>query len=124
MGPVVTVAAGPVAFHEECVMHKEIADMWVAALRSDEYGQTYGYLREEYEPGQFAYCALGVLCDLHRKHTSGEWVNCGGVYKYLYHKAGLPDEVARWAGTTVCPQISCEELGGYECVSEANDCGR
>jgi hypothetical protein len=70
-------------------MHKEIADMWVAALRSDEYGQTYGYLREEYEPGQFAYCALGVLCDIHAKATG---------LPFDKEKGGLPTEVAVWAG--------------------------
>jgi hypothetical protein len=104
-------------------MHKEIADQWVAALRSDEYGQTYGYLREEYEPGKFAYCALGVLCDLHRKHTGGKWINVVGEYRYLGRKAELPEAVAAWAGTSINPDAFCRELGGYEPISEINDGG-
>ncbi len=70
-------------------MHKEIADQWVAALRSDEYGQTYGYLREEYEPGQFAYCALGVLCDVHSKATGTPFPAVNG---------SIPVAVQSWAG--------------------------
>jgi hypothetical protein len=70
-------------------MHKEIADMWVAALRSDEYGQTYGHLREEYEEGQFAYCALGVLCDVHAKSTGKPFPDDNGV---------IPADVQVWAG--------------------------
>lgn len=50
-------------------MRKEIAEKWVAALRSGEYGQTVGYL----QAGR-GHCCLGVLCDLHLRETGrGEW---------------------------------------------------
>jgi hypothetical protein len=50
-------------------MRKEIAEKWVAALRSGEYEQTVGYLQTEH-----GHCCLGVLCDLHMRETGrGEW---------------------------------------------------
>lgn len=41
-------------------MNKEIADKWIAALRSGEYKQAPGKLRV-FGP---AYCCLGVLCEV------------------------------------------------------------
>ena len=50
-------------------MRKEIAEKWVAALRSGEYEQTAGFLQT-----REGYCCLGVLCDLHLRETGrGEW---------------------------------------------------
>ena len=50
-------------------MRKDVADMWVSALRSGEYAQTTQFLRKG---GGF--CCLGVLCDLHQRRTNaGEW---------------------------------------------------
>lgn len=107
-------------------MHKEVADKWVAALRSDEYGQTYGYLREEYEPGKFAYCALGVLCDLHRKEQGGEWRGDEHLigHSYLDAYSTLPVAVEQWAGISGRPELYSPELDSYEFVSELNDGGQ
>jgi len=41
-------------------MDKEIRDKWVTALRSGEYVQGQGYLKDDGE-----YCCLGVLCEIH-----------------------------------------------------------
>jgi hypothetical protein len=41
-------------------MKKEIRDKWLAALRSGEYEQTTGILRNTTP----AYCCLGVLCEV------------------------------------------------------------
>ena len=50
-------------------MRKEIAEKWVAALRSGEYEQTVGHLQTEH-----GHCCLGVLCDLHLRETGrGDW---------------------------------------------------
>ena len=40
-------------------MKKEIADKWIAALRSGEYKQGIGEL---HDTGNNSYCCLGVLC--------------------------------------------------------------
>ncbi len=71
-------------------MNQEIKARWVAALRSGEYRQARGMLRD----GD-AFCCLGVLCDLHAKESGGEWDNDGE-----YHGADeiLPADVVGWAG--------------------------
>lgn len=78
-------------------MRKEVADLWVAALRSGEYRQTTLQLR-----AGDGYCCLGVLCDLHAKQTGqGKWAPHG------YYESLVTDDtdgriptkdVAKWAG--------------------------
>lgn len=78
-------------------MRKDIADMWVSALRSGEYAQTKELLRDD-----GGYCCLGVLCDLHRRRTNaGAW--SGSAYCILHtaddgSETVLPDGVQQWAG--------------------------
>lgn len=59
-----------------------LRDRWIAALRSGEYEQGYGALREI-----GGYCCLGVLADLINPHG---WTSCGG-WRLSY--TGLPREV-------------------------------
>lgn len=51
-------------------MKKEIADLWVAALRSGKYKQGQKALR----PTNDTFCCLGVLCDIAPKEV-GTWSN-------------------------------------------------
>ncbi len=44
-------------------MKKDIAEKWVAALRSGEYTQGYGGLKQ-YRDGVARHCCLGVLCEV------------------------------------------------------------
>lgn len=44
-------------------MNQEIKKRWVAALRSGDYKQGTGALRN----ADNKFCCLGVLCDLHSK---------------------------------------------------------
>lgn len=93
-------------------MKKEVMEKWVAALRSDEYQQIDGRLRS-FEPesnGQYSYCCLGVLCDLHRKEHNPDgsdptytWgLGIGRSAKpttaYGGHVDDLPAPVREWAG--------------------------
>ena len=49
----------------------ENVSKWVAALRSGEYGQARGRLREGNR-----FCCLGVACDVYMKETGrGNWLN-------------------------------------------------
>lgn len=57
-------------------MNQEVKEKWVAALRSDKYEQTKGYLHED-----VGYCCLGVLCDIvdpaawiDREDNVKEWI--------------------------------------------------
>lgn len=85
-------------------MNSVIAKKWSDALRSGEYAKTTGALHAD---GGF--CALGVLCDVHRKETgAGDWVqdNPNGeiCYQTSDYPSGrafctLPWSVVLWAGT-------------------------
>lgn len=87
-------------------MKAEIKQLWVAALRSGEYQQTEGQLRNGDQM-----CCLGVLCDLATKAGIGQWdgnefltiegENVVGV------DAQLPSEFVRdWAGLpSTSPEI-------------------
>jgi hypothetical protein len=66
-------------------MDAQLKAKWVEALRSGEYKQTKGTLRD----GD-SFCCLGVLCDI-TQH--GQWVKPSeaGVYRpgvYRYHLGG------------------------------------
>lgn len=56
------------------IINKEIIRWWIKALRSGEYKQTMGALRQEDK-----FCCLGVLCDL---GTAGRW-------DYGFYKSAL-----------------------------------
>ena len=86
-------------------MKPEVKDQWVKALRSEEYEQGHGYLRDSND----RYCCLGVLCDLAVKAGvisepelasteggEGESYSFGPDRNHdiLY----LPDVVRDWAG--------------------------
>lgn len=78
-------------------MNPEIKAEWVADLRSGEYKQGRGHLRN----ADGTFCCLGVLCDGARRHGLGDWDDNG----YFNSKdlsegneALLPKFVADWAG--------------------------
>ena len=104
-------------------MRKEIADMWIAALRSGRFEQGKGSLR----CGD-AFCCLGVLCDLHSKAESGNWndSNYRGRADETVGVAVPPSSVVRWAGLSDFNPRSTEpgDFGGLT-LAELNDglCG-
>ena len=84
-------------------MRKEIAEKWVAALRSGEYGQITGGLANV---DRSQHCCLGVLCELaiedgvsvylepdHPTHAS--WMRFDNLL------GALPESVGTWAGMTI-----------------------
>ncbi|MCA2570674.1 hypothetical protein [Microcystis sp. M42BS1] len=74
-------------------MNKEIKKRWVEALRSGEYKQGAGKLRD----ADNTFCCLGVLCNLHaQEHPDiAKEQNIGTVY--MGRSTLLPREVAEWA---------------------------
>lgn len=73
-------------------MKKNIKKLWVKALRSGKYKQGCRALRYDN-----MFCCLGVLCDLHRKRTKKK----GNIWRnnaYLGYRAGIPEDVQKWAG--------------------------
>lgn len=71
-------------------MNKEIKLKWIEALRSGNYKQGRGQLRNH----RNEYCCLGVLCDIHAQETGRKWSK--NNYDGEYSK--LNTEVAIWAG--------------------------
>lgn len=76
-------------------MNKRVKTKWVKALRSGNYRQGRGRLRED---GRF--CCLGVLCDVSKL---GRWPSAVHEPSYVTRRgipcdAFLPVEVSEWAG--------------------------
>ena len=68
-------------------MNKEVADKWIAALRSGEYQQTEGKLC-----GAGGFCCLGVLCDLYEKEQ------CDTDDGWRDGRTHPPVKVVKWSG--------------------------
>jgi len=54
-------------------MNNSIKEKWVEALRSGDYEQGEGALRQEPSRGSNKYCCLGVLCDVVEEEVEGGW---------------------------------------------------
>jgi hypothetical protein len=89
-------------------MNQDIKIRWCTALRSGEYKQTKGYLKNNE-----GYCCLGVLSDLYAKEKNAEWTSYGYMLNPVEEAKNpemltcnnddvngtlLADEVAEWAG--------------------------
>jgi hypothetical protein len=74
-------------------MKPDVKQAWLTALRSGDYQQGQGYLRQGDQ-----YCCLGVLCDLYGQAVGPEWEDSGEVYSMLDRDIVLPPEVQEWAG--------------------------
>ena len=71
----------------------EIKQLWLAALRSGDYKQTTGFLRE----ADNSMCCLGVLCNLHAQAHPKIAVRQDDPTLYMGNIAIPPDEVLKWA---------------------------
>lgn len=76
-------------------MKKEIKDKWVEALRSGDYPQTKGCLRNTK-----GFCCLGVASDLYVKEVGGKWEQTGyrDEFQFLGNTAALSEKVRVWLG--------------------------
>ena len=95
-------------------MNQYVKNKWITALRSGEYKQTGGRLRE----GD-CYCCLGVLTDLYDKDNQSDhqyWHEEDGKYGYssdgCIAEAILPESVMKWAGLEEYnPTVREERMG-------------
>lgn len=74
-------------------MNPEIKKQWVDALRSGEYMQTQGTLKNHK-----GYCCLGVLTDLYLKEHNEKWEQCGTHYSYEGDDCNLSPIIQVWSG--------------------------
>ncbi len=70
-------------------------DKWIAALRSGDYKQTIGTLRD----ATGSHCCLGVLCELYSNNGKGHWVE----YERYSYKSDISGGV--------CPSAMSKEQG-------------
>jgi hypothetical protein len=76
-------------------MDPDIKDEWLDRLRSGDYEQTTGQLRNN-DNGR---CCLGVLCDIYaEQNDDGEWDDETFVTSSDADKKILPSSVVNWAG--------------------------
>jgi hypothetical protein len=54
-------------------MDQHIKEEWTQALRSGEYEQGEGALRQDGDDGTLKHCCLGVLCDIVKDRVGGQW---------------------------------------------------
>jgi len=88
-------------------MKKDVADIWVKALRSGKYEQTTGRLKTT-----GGYCCLGVLCDI-SDNLEKDW---GGLVI-------LPHSVQEWAGIKHSNGFYGNETK-HLCLATHNDNGK
>ena len=79
-------------------MKADVAERWIAALRSGEYEQG----RFQLQPELGRYCCLGVLCDLAAQDGVGEWEETPGSRWVRFTTdnsySTLSEPVMKWAG--------------------------
>jgi hypothetical protein len=117
-------------------MKKEVADKWIAALRSGEYKQTKGHLNvpEEFTlnvPEEFTVnnspvygarttypvglCCLGVLCEVAIKEgVAVDKVLTDHSYSYDMTNSFLPASVMLWAGMKTNSGDTCISIDGED----------
>lgn len=108
-------------------MRKDVADLWVASLRSGQYEQGQGALcRVREDDHKAKYCCLGVLSQLAADRGLVETEEGAIGYRTLYEGEGaeLPDEVREWAGiNSPNPRVTYEDAedGSISTLAELND---
>lgn len=75
-------------------MKKEIADKWVAALRSGDYKQGKSFLRDS----RNNFCCLGVLCNIHAQDNPELAATQNSPHHYFGYNSVLPPNVENWTG--------------------------
>jgi hypothetical protein len=97
-------------------VHKERIAIWVKSLRSGEYQQNIGALREFDK-----FCCLGVACDL---SLLAEWESVGteGRNKYMGDISIFHERVANYYGIDERPKVNY--LGKPKNLVSLNDSGK
>lgn len=91
-------------------MNPEVKDKWVKALRSGDYKQTSGQLRDHN-----GYCCLGVLCELYREETKR-----GGWDKLQRDQASTPVRVGYKVGGYMSVVLPPPSVIGWSGLGSSN----
>lgn len=102
-------------------MNQEVKQKWVAALRSGEYTQGQGSLKN----AKSEYCCLGVLCDVAKREGLAvieKYLPFEGLYTFDGDMTFLPMSVENWAQlSTEAPYVLVG--AGMERLDHLNDSG-
>ena len=93
-------------------MNPKIKKRWCAALRSGQYEQATGQLKDGY-----GFCCLGVLTDLYIKENDKEWNELGLCSGLCSSDGELNGIVCAWAGL----DDASPSAGEYELASMNDD---
>jgi len=84
-------------------MNEQVKNDWVKALRSGDYKQCRGVLRDSLDKNA-GFCCLGVLCDI-SPNAIGKWRKMLNTDSMVWFGNGpqsrygnLPDSVRKWSG--------------------------
>lgn len=94
-------------------MKQEVADQWIAALRSGKYKQNRASLRCDDR-----FCCLGVLCDLHAIAHPDIAAKQKNPNFYMRQGIFLPVKVQRWAGMRTRDGSSLETAFSRDIVGD------
>ena len=97
-------------------MNQEIKTKWVAALRSGEYEQTEGALKDH-----CGFCCLGVLCEISEKETG---FGIEETYAENDGREALGLTVRVWAGLPDSSGATVQINGESDFLTKHNDDGR
>lgn len=102
-------------------MNQDVKEQWLTALRSGDYPQTQGCLRDDN-----GYCCLGVLTDIAVKNkVIPEPDRYGDRFRYFDGEGSLlPFKVTKWAGLdspNPAVRVHLEDRERRQCLSELND---
>ena len=108
----------------ESKVNKELIKEWTTRLRSGEYRQIKGKLRNK-ENGR---CCLGIACDIAVKNGVGIWDNTHflpeghGEFASIYQSV-LPDKVLKLFGLPIITQFSSVVAIPGTTLAALNDAG-
>jgi hypothetical protein len=79
-------------------MNQEVKRKWVGMLRSGDFVQGMGTLRQKTDNG-YMHCCLGVLCELYSQEVGNILFKEDGEFGGSWND--LPYDVAVWAGIPI-----------------------
>lgn len=96
----------------EVSMKLEIKERWIKALRSGEYKQGMGGLRNTEDE----FCCLGVLCDVVKSDLGLKWdlIKDSGYYNISSYNECLPGIISNYTNISNYGELpNGDELTGY-----------
>ena len=102
-------------------MNKEIADKWIAALRSGKYKQGKGNLKTVDEDNNESFCCLGVLCDIAPKELAEFETKKDPESRNIFNSRYIKDKMHGGLRSCSLPESIKEWAGMFDCSGRLRD---